>query len=501
MGAPYDPTDERTALAGGPHRPAYHFAPPTNWLNDPNGLIQFDGTYHLFYQHNPAEPVWGDIHWGHARSEDLLHWTDEPIALEPDSPNVDADGCFSGCAVDDDGVPTLVYTGIDDDRARQCLAIGDETFRRWEKPSVNPVVETPPPGVDRFDFRDPFVWREGDGWSMVVGAATESDSRVLLYRSSDLREWEYRGAVFVDDRPDVMWECPALVALGGRGRGRGGDQGRSQSRSWNQNRDQYLMLGSLLPTRAVRYYVGSYADERFEPRREGILDAGDFYAPQPFVDESGRIVLVGWVEEARAEPAQRAAGWSGLMALPRELSLDEDGRLRTAPVDEVRRLRELEYELPAVGPEDGTVFVDQPRSETIELVATVSETDTGTEPSTASLSVLRSPDGLEETVVRVDPDRGTVTVDRSRSSDDPAVETHEQTAHFEPTADPVTVRCFVDRSVVEVYADERACLTSRVYPTRADSTGIAISTDGASVDDGTVWELASVWDDFAPSPA
>ncbi|WP_207592241.1 GH32 C-terminal domain-containing protein [Halomontanus rarus] len=487
MGAPYDPADERTALARGPHRPAYHFAPPTNWLNDPNGLIQFDGTYHLSYQHNPAEPVWGDIHWGHARSEDLLHWTDMPIALEPDAAGVDADGCFSGCAVDDGGVPTLVYTGIDDDRARQCLATGDETLRQWEKPSANPVVETSPPGVDAFDFRDPFVWREGDGWSMVVGAATESDSRVLLYRSSALREWEYRGAVFVDDRPDVMWECPALVALDGRGRGR------------DRNKNQYLLLGSLLPTRAVRYYVGSYADERFEPRAEGVLDAGDFYAPQPFVDESGRIVLVGWVEEARTEAAQRAAGWSGLMALPRELSLDEDGRLRTTPVDEVRRLRELEYDLPAVGPGDGTVLVDQPRSETVELVAEVSGTGagTGTEPSSASISVLRSPNGLEETIVRVDPDRGTVTVDRSHSSDDPAVETHEQTAHFEPTADPVTVRCFVDRSVVEVYADGRACLTSRVYPTRADSSGIALSTTGgASVDGGTVWELASVWDDF-----
>lgn len=483
MGAPYDPADERTALSGGPHRPAYHFAPPTNWLNDPNGLIQFDGTYHLFYQHNPAEPVWGDIHWGHARSEDLLHWTDEPIALEPDTPDVDDDGCFSGCAVTDDGVPTLVYTGIDGDRARQCLATGDETLRQWEKPSVNPVVETSPPGVDPFDFRDPFVWREDDRWSMVVGAATESDSRVLLYRSSDLRDWEYRGVVFVDDRPDVMWECPALVALDGRGRDR--------------NRNQYLLLGSLLPTRTVRYYVGSYADGRFEPRRVGLLDAGDFYAPQPFVDESGRIVLVGWVEEARAEPAQRAAGWSGLMALPRELSLGDDGRLRTTPVDEVRRLRELEYDLPAVGPGDGTVLVDQPRSETFELVATVSGTDAGNEPGSASIGVLRSPDGLEETVVRVDPDRGTVTVDRSRSSDDPAVETTDQTAHFEPTADPVTVRCFVDRSIVEVYADGRACLTSRVYPTHADSTGIAISTDGASVDGGSVWELASVWGDFA----
>src|SRR5919199_225960 len=101
----------RNLLAGDRHRPLYHFLPPSNWMNDPNGLIQWDGQYHLFYQYNPHGPLWGDIHWGHAVSPDLVHWTDLPIALAPDAP-YDRDGVFSGCAVDHDGVPTIIYTGV-----------------------------------------------------------------------------------------------------------------------------------------------------------------------------------------------------------------------------------------------------------------------------------------------------------------------------------------------------------------------------------------------------
>ena len=110
-----------------PHRPHYHFLPPANWLNDPNGLIQWNGEYHMFYQYNPNGPFHGTIHWGHAVSADLVHWRHLPIALAPEAGTADEDGCWSGCAVDDSGVPTLIYSGHRDGRA--AAVPGNQ--RRW----------------------------------------------------------------------------------------------------------------------------------------------------------------------------------------------------------------------------------------------------------------------------------------------------------------------------------------------------------------------------------
>ncbi|GAC1461444.1 MAG: hypothetical protein PVSMB2_23680 [Ktedonobacteraceae bacterium] len=104
--------EQRKELADDPHRPHSHFLPPANWMNDPNGLIHWKGRYHLFYQHNPHGAFHEKIHWGHALSSDLVHWTDLPIALTPTPGRADADGCWSGCAIDNHGTPTLLYTGI-----------------------------------------------------------------------------------------------------------------------------------------------------------------------------------------------------------------------------------------------------------------------------------------------------------------------------------------------------------------------------------------------------
>src|SRR5579863_5341333 len=122
-------------------RPRYHFVPPANWMNDPNGLIQWGGIYHLFYQYNPHGPLHGTIHWGHACSPDLVRWTPLPIALEPTADSPDAGGCWSGCAVNDQGVPTLIYTGITFTgtgyRESQCIAVGSGDLIHWRKHPQN----------------------------------------------------------------------------------------------------------------------------------------------------------------------------------------------------------------------------------------------------------------------------------------------------------------------------------------------------------------------------
>src|SRR6476660_8485749 len=145
----------RALLAADPHRPRYHFLPPSNWMNDPNGLIQWRGRYHLFYQYNPNGAFHGTIHWGHAVSDDLVHWRDLPIALAPTPDGPDKDGVYSGCALDHNGVPTLMFTGV---RPQvQCIAEAvdpnDPDLVGWQKHPGNPAIPDSPPGMEVEGFR------------------------------------------------------------------------------------------------------------------------------------------------------------------------------------------------------------------------------------------------------------------------------------------------------------------------------------------------------------
>lgn len=184
----------RRRMAGDRHRVRVHFQPPRYWMNDPNGLIHIGGEYHMFYQHNPHSPWWGDMTWGHAVSGDLVRWRDLPHALYPDRP-YDSGGVFSGCAVDNDGVPTLVYTGVSPQC--QCIATSAQAdMIRWTKHPANPVIAAAPEelGMETDDFRDPYVWRQGGRWCMVVGTVDRGRyGAVVLYESRDLVDWSYRG--------------------------------------------------------------------------------------------------------------------------------------------------------------------------------------------------------------------------------------------------------------------------------------------------------------------
>ncbi|MEO5952325.1 MAG: glycoside hydrolase family 32 protein, partial [Chloroflexia bacterium] len=141
------PTIQIEELMKDPHRPAYHFLPEANWLNDPNGLVQWKGVYHMFYQYNPLGAYHHKIHWGHATSTDLVHWTHLPVALSPTPDSPDADGCWSGCTVNNDGVATILYTGFSDKHEYPCLATSTDDLQTLQKYPGNPVIAGPPPGL------------------------------------------------------------------------------------------------------------------------------------------------------------------------------------------------------------------------------------------------------------------------------------------------------------------------------------------------------------------
>jgi len=203
----------RDAFEHDPHRPRYHYVAPQGWLNDPNGLIQWKGEYHLFYQFNPHAAVWGAMHWGHAVSTDLVHWDDLPLALAPDAP-YDQSGVFSGCAIVHNGAPVIMYTGVNSPHQLPCLAYADETMRSFRKEPNNPVIATLPDNLV-YDFRDHSMWHDGTYWYQILGSGDGTHAVAPLFRSVDLLSWEYLGRMIQSDDPinEQLYECRIFLRV------------------------------------------------------------------------------------------------------------------------------------------------------------------------------------------------------------------------------------------------------------------------------------------------
>ncbi|MFC7069413.1 GH32 C-terminal domain-containing protein [Halobaculum lipolyticum] len=496
----------RERLADDRHRPAYHLSPPANWLNDPNGLVKHEGTYHVFYQYNPAGPFHNAIHWGHATSDDLLRWDDEPVALAPDPGGPDRDGCWSGCTViDTDGTPTLLYTGGRDRDQLPCLATTDDPMlRSWEKHAGNPVIESAPEGLNVYEtadwaaeFRDHCVWREDGVWYHLIGSGVTDDDvpvdgegdhsgegAALLYRGETLDEWEYVGVFHAGEGPRgaPVWECPELLTFDG------GDS-RLLHVSDDDRVAYYLGDADLGDSEAP---AGSDdAAPAFEVRESGLLDHGDYYAPQSlWDDEHDRYLTWGWLVEGRDASAQWDAGWSGTMSVPRVVDTDDDGRLRQRPAPELTDLREADATSADVRLDDEERLLDA-RGASIDVEATLHLGDA----NEVGLTVLESPAGSERTVIRFDGD--TVTVDRSESGGDERANRAPRGMPVGDEGEPldeVDLRVFVDGSTLELFANERHCLSTRVYPTRDDADRVsAFAVGGSGEVEVDVWRMAGTW--------
>ena len=442
-----------------PHRLAYHFMGRAGWMNDPNGLIQWGGVFHVFYQHNPYRPHWGAMHWGHAVSRDLVHYRHRPVALAPGEPYELPNGCYSGSAVDDAGTLTLIYTaaGREPIRQTQCIATSTDGLR-FEKYAGNPVIPAPPDQGDRGDFRDPKVWRHDGAWWMVVGSRDGALGNVLLYRSDDLRAWEFVSVLCQSDGTQGgPWECPDLFPLG----------------------DRHVLVISPVgvePRKSVTM-VGDfdYATGRFTPERQMDTDYGPgFYAPQSLVDNAGRRIMFGWMTATWGTSPTRAYGWDGALTVPRLVTPCPDGLPRFSPLPELQALRGEQLDPDAI------------RGNSLEIIAEF-EVSRGAE---CGLSVLRSADGGQETRIVYDEPSRRLTLDWEHSG---AVESGRRSAPLDIAAgDRLKLHVFVDRSSVEVFAaDGRAVLSARVFP---DPGSLGVAPIGRarplSLD---CWKLTPIW--------
>jgi beta-fructofuranosidase len=445
-------------------------------MNDPNGPIWWKGKYHLFYQLNPHAAVWGNMHWGHAISTDMVHWKHGPIALAPTPGGPDSEGCFSGSAVVMDGTPTIIYTGVqnapldqvtlhdgnDKLRETQMLATAaDDSLIRWNK-LVAPVIATPPEGMTVTGFRDPCPWRENDGWYLGIGSGERGKGGcVLLYRSQDLRHWEYLRKL-AEGKPngkvaanpcdsDEMWECPDFFEVNG------------------QHCLFYSTEGKVI------WATGDYDRQahRFTPRREGVLDHGAYYAPKSFRAPDGRRILWGWLRETRPESEFSAAGWAGAMSLPRVLTIGAQGQLEMSPAHEIETLR---------GPEKRT-SLEPGQPHRIKLDGLRHEIQFTTGFSTRRVSVQFLTSGAKGWELTID-----IAGNSIRCGD----------VSFPPPGLPwprPSLRLFLDGSVIESFIGGREALTSRVYGLKPGISELTISIEGTKRVALSHWPLDAISSD------
>ncbi|GAA3110095.1 glycoside hydrolase family 32 protein [Streptomyces rectiviolaceus] len=445
-----------------PHLPEVHLRPPANWINDPNGLVHHDGWYHVFFQHNPQAPTHDRVHWGHYRSRDLLRWEPQPLALTPELGQPDEDGCFSGNAVSYEGRIIAFYSAHRVGHPWQPVAAADSgpdgsTFVK--RPEL--LVADPPSGVTT--FRDPYVWRDGDRWRMLVGAGcAEGDGAVLSYTSQDLTDWTYDGPLHrrADTAPSdsvirtgEAWECPQLAVY---------DDGRA------------LLLTSAWYQRTGPSHVVAWnghqdsGDFRFETATR--FDHGpDFYAPALMRAPGGRWLLWGWSWEARDESCAKEAGWAGVLTVPRELTLRADGSPHQAPARELDGLRTSTW-LKAMRAQCGTTSVlgsVGPAADITVRVGFARDTAWGLRIMCGTGSADHDDAGYLDLEIR----DGALTVDRGHASADARAHVGSYRMPL-PELVPdgeLELRIILDHSIAEIFSGSGEALTLRFYPAQCDA--------------------------------
>ncbi|WP_338781514.1 glycoside hydrolase family 32 protein [Metabacillus sp. FJAT-52054] len=472
-------SEKGAAIRESSHRLGYHISAPSNWINDPNGLIHFKGEYHVFYQHHPFGEDWGPMYWGHVKSKDLVHWEQLPIALAPFE-EYDRDGCFSGSAVVEDGLLTLIYTGnvwLDDQQKElkqvQCIARSEDGIS-FIKDTQNPVLESVPEDGSSH-FRDPKVWKEGSFWYMVLGTQKDGLGKVVLYRSEKLTDWEYCG-VLAENRNEnlgYMWECPDIFELGGKHVLLISPEGMEQEGPLYANLKQ------------TGYFVGDFSYEtlKFDYGRFEELDKGhDFYAAQTFLDDTGRRILIAWMDMWEQDMPSKHDGWAGALTIPRVLSLSEEGRVLMNPVAELESLRgEKKVSMQEITVEEECTigFADM-----AEIIVEFTVED----PALQAFGLKLRCGAEEETVVTVDLTSSKLFLNREKSGRGPGGGIRE--ADLSRT-DRVKLHIFLDQSSAEIFANRgEAVMTSRIYPERT-STAIKLFSIGGKVcaHSVNVWKL------------
>ena len=466
-------------------RPVFHLTPLTGWMNDPNGFCYYHGQYHLFYQYNPYDTEWDAMHWGHAVSHDLLHWTYLPAALAPDAP-YDSFGCFSGSATElPDGRQLLMYTGVRQeggDKSRefqtQCIAVGDGTdYQKYEK---NPVLGSNalPEDLSPYDFRDPKIWRTENGaYRCVVGARREDKRGVLLqYESRDGFEWRYIGVLAENDgRFGLMWECPDFFPLDGK-------------------HVLFVSPQDMLPE-DFEYHngngtvclTGRMDGDRFVEENNQAIDYGiDFYAPQTILPPDGRRVMIGWMQnwDTCKTTGYEERPWFGQMSLPRELFF-RNGRLYQQPVRELAQYRsgKVEYRDVLL---DGEKSLEGIEGRVVELDIHLRCADPDTPYQKFIMKFAQNE--KYHSVLSYRPYESWLQIDRKFSGSRRAY-IHQRRCLVSDQRGEIRLHVILDRFSMEVFINDGEQVMTATILTGSDARKISFEADGQVMMDVTKYSL------------
>ena len=504
----------RERLLEDPYRPAYHFSLPEDIGSpgDPNGAFYYKGRYHLMYLYKRTG---SGFSWGHVSSKDLLHWRHHPDALEPGTGD---EGVFSGGAfVRDDGKAILSYWMLWGDKGIGLAESLDDDFNFWKKLDLNPVIKSTEWGIT--ETKDPSgkpiyigssdpsnIWKKDGKYYMLTGnllVLRKYGSRgpglpanrarpelpkdsvdyqgdwLDLFVSGDLKEWKYMHRFYQSKRTwtrkteDNM--CPSFLPLPSDKEG-GAPSGK------------HLLL-FISHNLGCQYYVGTYQEDRFIPENHGRMSWNDnaYFAPEALVDDQGRQIMWAWIFDDRPDTVRNDIGWSGIYGLPRSLWLGDDGTLRMRPVKELEQLRLNEkVEFDILLESESELSLNSLGDDLMELEVTMDSNDA----EQFGLKVCVSETGEEETVIYYDRMDEKLKVDTRKSGLTFGRKIIESAPLELAEGEPLKLKIFVDRSIVEVYANDRQAIARRIYPT-LNGTGISLFSKGGNVVIPSIrsWEL------------
>jgi beta-fructofuranosidase len=483
--------ESRMRLAADPHRPLYHYVNPEGMLNDPNGLCFWQGRWHLFYQGYPPEDP--RQHWGHAVSDDLIHWRDLPYAIYPDPEKC----CYSGATLVEDSRVIAMYHGTE--VGNMVAVSSDPLLLNWEKVTGKAVIPSECPGGEKLPYRvfDPCIWKKGDayyslsGGTLPEGPAGKPLRANFLLRSKDLAHWEYLHPFVEDDRFTMVGDdgaCPYFWPIGDR---------HMLLFFSHRSGGQYL-LGDY-DTERDKFVVTSHDKFNF-----GAAWPSGVHAPSAAPDGKGGIVVI-----FNMNAGKTCDGWNQIMTLPRSLTLGEKDEVLTAPAGDIESLRADHASLGATTlPANEEVVLESVSGNALEIEAEIGPGSA----SVVELNVLRSPQAEETTRIMFFRERGywqidaaweatrqsVIAIDLSRSSGLPDITPRapESAQFLLDSSEPLKLRVFVDRSVVEVFVNGKQCVAARVYPGLKDSVGVSLISRGCASELRSLdaWRMRSAYE-------
>lgn len=475
--------ESRQKMADDPHRPIYHFVNPEGRLNDPNGLSFWQGRWHLFYQAYP--PEYPRQHWGHAVSEDLIHWEDLPLAIYPGPERA----CYSGAALVEEDRVIAFYHGTE--VGNMAAVSSDPLLLNWEKVTGNAVIPIgDPTGFPlAYSVFDPCIWKKDSiYYTLSAGRVNEGPGDkpipiTYLFRSADLKNWQYMHPFVEGDKFTLVgddYACPYFWPIG----------------------DRYI-LPFYSHMSGGQYLLGDYdtVRDKFVVTNHGNFNFGPsgpsgVHAPSATPDGKGGVIII-----FNMNPGLNTKGWNQIMTLPRRLTLISEDEIGMEPAGDIASLRYdhqqvKQMELPA----NREIVLKDIKGNAMEINAII---DPG-KAQMIELNVLRSKKREEYTRIAIFPNKGYgsgrnywntpgssgkrlprpyfVSLETSRSSI--LAEAQSRAPETAPVLifpeEKINLRIFMDKSVVEVFVNGRQCIAARVYPGRDDSIGVSIRAQGQS---------------------